>query len=377
MKIRFNKPYIQGNELQYLKEVTQTGKLAGDGEFTRLCQQFFIDSYGFKKVFLTNSGTDALEMAALLLNIQEGEEVIMPSYTFVSTANAFELRGAKLKFADVGHEFPNIDPDRIEEVITKRTRAIVVVHYAGVSCDMDRIMEIARKYNLYVVEDAAQAIDSYYKDRPLGSIGDIGIFSFHESKNIVSGEGGLCIVNREEWIPRAEILWEKGTNRKAFNRGEVNKYTWVDVGSSFLPSELNAAFLYAQLEKLRIIQDKRLQIWNEYHRQLRKLNEKGHIILPRLPQYATNNAHIFFFLTKSRSIQRNLLQYLNDAGIKAIFHYIPLHSSPYFSGKTKSLNLDNTDRYSNTIVRLPLYCELTSKEQDFIVGKIYEYFNHL
>ena len=375
MNIRFNKPFIQGNELKYIEQTFKNLKISGDGGFTKKCHQYFQNRYGFRKVLLTNSGTDALEMAALLLNIVPGDEIIMPSFTFVSTANAFELRGAKIKFVDIQQVIPNIDPDKIREAITEKTKAIVIVHYAGIACNMDEIMDIAKKYHLFVVEDAAQAIDAYYNNQPLGSIGDIGILSFHESKNIVSGEGGLCIINNEKFIERGEILWEKGTNRQAFNRGQVNKYSWVDVGSSFLPSDMIAAFLLGQLENLSLIQEKRIQIWNKYYEALYPLDSQGHIRLPRLPDFATNNAHVFFFLLKDPQIRNELLKHLQKRGIKAIFHYIPLHSSPYYSHKAPDLNLPNTENISSNIVRLPLFCELSETEQHYIIDEIFNFFD--
>lgn len=375
MSIRFNKPYIQGNEYKYLRKVIDNIKLSGGGEFTKKCHQFFQERYGFKKTLLTTSGTDALEMSAILTEIGQGDEVIMPSYTFVSTANAFVLRGAKIKFADIQDDVPNIDPAKIEKAITKNTKAIVVVHYAGIACDMDPVMEIARNYNLYVIEDAAQAIESYYKGYPLGSIGDIGIFSFHETKNIISGEGGLCIINNEDLIERAEIIWEKGTNRQAFQRGEVDKYSWVDVGSSFLPSELIAGFLYAQLENLDVIIEKRLRVWNKYFHALEELNQEGYITLPSIPSYATNNAHIFYLMVNNKQTRKTLLEHLNANGIKAIFHYVPLHSSPFFTEGFNSCYLENTEKTSNLIIRLPLFCELEENEQNFIINEIYTFYS--
>ena len=291
--IPFNKPYLSGKETDYIREAVLSGKISGDGLFTKRCHDFFEQKYGFKKVLLTTSCTDALEMAAILIDIQPGDEVIMPSYTFVSTANAFVLRGARIVFADSNKDNPNIDTDLIETLITPKTKAIVPIHYAGIACDMDKIMSLAEKYKLFVVEDAAQAIDSYFKDRPLGSIGHLAAFSFHETKNIISGEGGILIINDKRFIERAEIIREKGTNRSAFFRGEVNKYEWVDIGSSFLPSDIIAAFLFAQLENLNDIQEKRKQIWQTYHNNLKPLEYEGKIRLPHIPYFSTYNAHMF------------------------------------------------------------------------------------
>jgi len=291
--IPFNKPFFTGQETEYIKQAVSSGKISGNGTFTNKCQNFFEKKYGFKKCLLTNSCTDALEMSAILCDIQPGDEVIVPSYTFVSTANAFVLRGAKIVFADSRLDHPGIDESKIERLITSRTKMIVPVHYAGVACNMDVIMEIAKRHHLFVVEDAAQAIDSYYKGRPLGGIGHIGCFSFHETKNIQCGEGGMIVINDERFCKRAEIIWEKGTNRAEFFRGEVNKYGWVDIGSSFLPSEITAAFLFAQIEHLDEIQTRRKQIWNTYYDELKTLEKLNFLKLPYTPEYASNNGHLF------------------------------------------------------------------------------------
>ena len=315
--IPFNKPYLTGKETQYIEEAVKSGKISGNGIFTKKCQDFFETNYHIKKALLTTSCTDALEMAAILINIQEGDEVIMPSYTFVSTANAFVLRGAKIVFADSMPNHPNIDASKIEALITSKTKAIVPVHYAGVSCDMDTIMDLAKKYNLFVIEDAAQAIDSYFtgkdgKKKALGSIGHLAAFSFHETKNIIAGEGGLLAINDEQFINRAEIIWEKGTNRSSFFRGEVDKYGWVDIGSSFLPSEIIAAFLWAQLENLEKIQSKRKEIWNDYYSKLNDWANENEISLPELPSYATNNAHMFYLVCKNLEQRTSLIQHLKE-----------------------------------------------------------------
>ncbi|MGN5134326.1 dTDP-4-amino-4,6-dideoxygalactose transaminase [Aeromonas veronii] len=369
-KIPFNKPYLHGRELVYIAESVASGKISGDGVFTRKCHNYLESRYNFGKVLLTTSCTDALEMAAILLNIQPGDEVIAPSYTFVSTVNAFVLRGAKIVFADSYPEHPNIDPMQIEALITPRTRAIVVVHYAGVACDMDAIMSQADRYKIPVVEDAAQAIDSFYKSRPLGSIGCLSTFSFHETKNIISGEGGLLVINDKQYIQRAEIIREKGTNRSSFFRGEVDKYGWVDIGSSFLPSDIIAAYLYAQLEQLDAIQRRRLEIWHRYLQALTPVVGAYGIKLPSIPDYATNNAHMFYLDCASLQQRSQLIQYLELAGIKAVFHYQSLHRSPYFQGLHDGRSLPNTDHFTDSIVRLPMYFDLSNDEVDFVCAQI-------
>jgi len=365
--IPFNKPYLTGKETDYIIDAVATGKISGNGKYTKKCQNWFQENYGFKKCLLTTSCTDALEMAAILIDIQPGDEVIMPSYTFVSTANAFVLRGAKLVFVDSHKDHPGIDEASIEALITSRTKAIVPVHYAGVACDMDVIMDLANHYNLYVVEDAAQAIDSFYtgKDgvkRALGSIGHLAAFSFHETKNIISGEGGMLAINDERFLERAEIIWEKGTNRSAFFRGEVNKYGWVDVGSSFLPSDIIAAFLWAQLENLRDIQSRRSTIWDEYQRQLKDWANQLGIKTPFVPNYATNNAHMFYLVCKSLEQRNSLIAYLKENKVLAVFHYLSLHKSEFYQNKHDGRNLLQTDRYSDCLVRLPMFYELNTSE---------------
>jgi dTDP-4-amino-4,6-dideoxygalactose transaminase len=339
-----------------------------------MCHEFFEERFGFKKVFLTTSCTDALEMSALLCGIMPGDEVIMPSYTFVSSANAFILRGATVKFADTYTVYPNIDPIAIEHLITPRTRAILVVHYGGVACDMDAIMAIAVKHNLLVVEDAAHAIDSYYKGKPLGSIGDFGTFSFHETKNIICGEGGMLAVNDERFIRRAEIIWEKGTDRAAFYRGEVNKYGWKDIGSSFLPSEIIAATLYAQLESFDEIQSMRKKLWELYDHKLKPLEEEGLLKLASLPDYATNNGNMFFILTKSAEERSQLISFLKNKGIHAVFHYLPLHSSDFFHDKHDGRELPNTDRFSDCLLRLPFFNEMTEAEVNYVASSIHKFY---
>lgn len=374
MKIPFNKPFLTGKETYYIEQAVTAGKISGNGEFTKRCHNFFEQKYGFKKSLLTTSCTDALEMAAILIEIKPGDEVIIPSFTFVSTANAFILRGAKIVFVDCCTDNPNLDPSQLEELITSKTKAIVVVHYAGIACDMDLIMGIAEKYDLFVIEDAAQAIDSFYKGKPLGSIGHFGTFSFHETKNVISGEGGMLVVNDERFFGRAEIIWEKGTNRAAFFRGEINKYTWVDIGSSFLPSDLIAAFLYAQLENLEQIQNVRKNIWNRYAEGLTKLSEETKIGLPNIPDYATNNAHMFYLICASQKERDKLIDTLNANGILAVFHYLSLHKSPFYTKEHDGRNLPNSDRFSSCIVRLPLFYTLSSKEQFAIIKVIRSFF---
>jgi dTDP-4-amino-4,6-dideoxygalactose transaminase len=367
MKIPFNKPYLTGKELVYIEDAVKKGKISGNGYYTNLCQDFFKSKYGFNKCLLTTSCTDALEMAAILINIKDGDEVIMPSYTFVSTANAFVLRGAKIIFADSRTDHPGIDEEKIEALITEKTKAIVPVHYAGVACDMDKIMDLAKKYNLFVIEDAAQAIDSFYtgKDgvqKPLGSIGHLGAFSFHETKNIISGEGGMLVINDAQFSDRAEIIWEKGTNRSAFFRGEVDKYGWVDVGSSFLPSEIIAAFLWAQLENLDDIQKIRKEHWDAYYSELENWATDNEIQLPVIPSYATNNGHMFYLICKNVDQRTAIIDKLKSNDILAVFHYISLHSSPFFQQIHCGKLLSQSDRYSDCLLRLSMYYQLNVEQ---------------
>ena len=358
----FNKPYLIGSELDYIAEAVAAGQISGNGIFTKKCHEFFQERHGLGRCFLTTSCTDALEMAAILCDIEPGDEVIMPSFTFPSTANAFVLRGARIVFADSSADNPNIDAGPLEELVTERTKAIVPVHYAGVACDMDAILDLARRRGILVVEDAAQAVYSFYKGRPLGSLGDFGTFSFHETKNVISGEGGMLVVNDERYVPRAEIVWEKGTNRAAFFRGEVVKYEWVDIGSSFLPSDIIAAFLYAQLEHLDEIQKRRKGIWQAYHERLSPLAESGRIDLPVIPKYATNNAHLFYILCASLEERTRLIAYLKEHAVQAVFHYQPLHQSPYYADSHDGRPLPNCVRYSDCLLRLPFYFDLTPDE---------------
>jgi dTDP-4-amino-4,6-dideoxygalactose transaminase len=384
--IPFNKPYLTGNELEYIKEAVEVyGHISGNGIFTKKCQRYFENQWGFIKCLLTTSCTDALEMCALLLNIEPGDEVIIPSYTFVSTALAFVRQGAAIRFADSCANNPNVDENKIEELINHKTKAIVLVHYAGIACNMEQIMKIANKHNLFVVEDAAQAIDSYYVTEdekfiekiPLGRMGHLSCFSFHETKNIQCGEGGMLCINDERFTKRAEILWEKGTNRAEFFRGEINKYGWVDTGSSFLPSEITAGFLYAQLENLDNIQARRVEIWNHYYNELKPLHEAKTIHLPVIFPYATNNAHMFYFVCKTATERTALIKHLKSKGILCVFHYLSLHKSEYYKNKHSGRELPNSDRYSDCLIRLPLYYELSALQQNTIIKTIINYYECL
>lgn len=375
--IPFNKPSLTGKETQYIQEAVASGKISGDGMFTKKCHQFFEERYGFQKCLLTTSCTDALEMAAILINIQPGDEVIMPSYTFVSTANAFALRGARLVFCDSRADHPGMDESKIESLITPKTKAIVPVHYAGVACDMDVIMKLADKYQLFVVEDAAQAIDSYYtfpdgSRKPLGGIGHLAAFSFHETKNVIAGEGGMLVINEERFNERAEIIREKGTNRSKFFRGEVDKYGWVDIGSSFLPSEIIAAFLYAQLEHIGEIQQKRSSIWNRYQQLLEQRGAPYQ--LPQLPHYATNNAHMFYIRCSSLQERSALINHLRKEGILSVFHYQSLHRSDYYLQSNPPSELPMSDYYTDHLLRLPFYNSLQEADLEKITSLILSFY---
>ncbi|MBU1097104.1 MAG: dTDP-4-amino-4,6-dideoxygalactose transaminase [Ignavibacteriae bacterium HGW-Ignavibacteriae-2] len=368
--IPFNKPYLTGKELHFIYQAVYGEHISGNGIFTKKCQRFFEERYGFKKTLLTTSCTDALEMCAILTDIQPGDEVIIPSYTFVSTALAFVRQGAKIIFADSNSDNPNIDVDKIESLINEKTKAIVVVHYAGIACDMDKIMDLANKHKLIVIEDAAQAIDSYYKGKPLGSIGHLATFSFHETKNIVCGEGGLLIINDDKYVNRAEIIWEKGTNRAEFFRGNINKYGWVDSGSSFLPSDILAAYLWAQLENLDDIQLKRKNIWQHYYDSLKNWADTSNISLPHIPDYATNNGHMFYLVCNSFEQRTSLIKRLKTNGIEAVFHYLSLHNSEYYKDRHDGRILVNSDQYTECLVRLPMFYELEVSMIDFVVDII-------
>lgn len=372
--IPFNKPFLTGRELDYIQQAVASGKISGNGVFTGKCHAWMQARFGFRNTLLTSSCTDALEMAALLGDIGPGDEVIMPSYTFVSTANAFVLRGAKIVFADSREDEPNMDCDRIGELITPRTKAIVAVHYAGVACDMDALRQLAREYRLLLVEDAAQAIDAYYKGQPLGGLGDLGAFSFHETKNIISGEGGMLCINNPAMEKRAEIVWEKGTNRSAFWRGEVDRYGWVDVGSSFLPSDVTAAFLFAQLEQMEGIQARRLMLWGRYQALLQPLHDSGAIQLPYIPPYATNNAHMFYLLCSNLEARSALIDHLKRAGVHAVFHYQSLHRSPFYADRHGTRALPHCDRYTDCLLRLPLFYELQESQVDYIAAVIRDFY---
>jgi dTDP-4-amino-4,6-dideoxygalactose transaminase len=374
MKYPFNKPFLTGKEIDYIVQAVASGKISGDGKFTKLCHSFFEQRYGFRKVMLTTSCSDALEMCAILLDIKPGDEVIIPSFTFVSTANAFALRGAKIVFADSREGDPNINPALAEALITPATKAIVLVHYAGIACDMDAIMDIASRHKLHVIEDAAHSVDSFYKGRPLGSFGSLAAFSFHETKNVISGEGGMLVINDESFIKRAEIIREKGTNRSAFFRGEVDKYNWVDIGSSFLPSDIIAAFLYAQLENLDKIQERRISLWHQYYDGLKGLSEKGFIRLPVIPDYAVNNGHMFYIICRSQEERQELISFMKSADILPTFHYLSLHKSPFFEGKHDGRLLVNSDNFTEKLLRMPLYYELSDEGVKFITGKIKEFY---
>lgn len=371
MNIPFNKPYVTGKELFYIAEAHFNGRLAGDGPFTKRCHVWLEEQTGAKKVLLTHSCTAALEMAAILLNIQPGDEVIMPSYTFVSTANAFVLRGGVPVFVDIREDTLNIDEQQIEAAITPKTRAIVPVHYAGVACEMDAILEIAQRHGLAVVEDAAQGVMASYKGRALGSIGDMGAFSFHETKNVISGEGGAILVKPPALASRAEIIREKGTDRSRFFRREVDKYSWQDIGSSFLPGELVAAFLWAQLEEAKYITDQRLRIWGNYHSKLASLEAKGVLRRPVVPKECQHNAHMYYILLAPEIDRENVLNKLKKLGIHATFHYVPLHSSPAgrYYGRAQG-DLVVTNKQSERLVRLPLWVDLTEEGQAKVLNAL-------
>jgi len=374
--IDFNKPPLTGNEEKYILESIRSPKISGDGEFTKRCHKWFEEKLGCEKALLTTSCTHALEMSAILLDIKEGDEVIMPSYTFVSTANAFALRGAKIVFVDIRPDTMNIDESKIEAAITDKTRAIVPVHYAGVGCDMDTIMALADKYKLFVVEDAAQGMMSSYKGKPLGTIGHFGTFSFHETKNYTSaGEGGLLIINDERFAGRAEIIREKGTNRSAFFRGMVDKYSWVDIGSSYLMNDMSAAYLWGQLEKADEINEGRLKSWQAYYQGLKKLKDKGLIELPTIPENCNHNSHMFYIKVKDLQERTALLKHLGNLDIGAVFHYIPLHSAPAglklgrFEGEERFTTVE-----SERLIRLPMYHALDPADLQLIVTSIDDFY---
>lgn len=379
LEIAFNRPFLTGREVNYINEVLSGGKICGNGNYTQRCQNLFLERLGSKKCLLTTSCTDALEMCALLADIKPGDEVIVPSYTFVSSALAFTRQGAKVVFADSLATHPNVDPVDVERLITPKTKAIVVVHYAGVACRMDAFKRLARENGLLLIEDAAQAVDSFYisesgERSPLGSIGDLAAFSFHETKNIQCGEGGLLAINNPTLVRRAEIIWEKGTNRAEFFRGEINKYGWVDTGSSFLPNEYTAAFLWAQLEQMQQIQQRRREIWNRYYNNLK---DRTPLTLPFIPEYATNNAHMFYVTTATPRERTELIKHLKENGINAVFHYLSLHKSKYaVDNGMGGAELAKADYYTDCLLRLPLFGALTDGEVDYVTDKITEFYRN-
>ncbi len=374
--IDFNIPPFVGNEIKYIEEAVRNRKLCGDGPFTHRCSDWIKDHFQVSHALLTTSCTHALEMAAILTDVKEGDEVIMPSYTFVSTADAFVQRGANIVFVDIRPDTMNLDETLLEDAITDKTRAIVPVHYAGVACEMDTILSVAARHGLRVVEDAAQAFSSCYKGRPLGTIGDFGCLSFHETKNLSMGEGGAILFQDPSYLEKAEIIREKGTNRSKFFRGQIDKYTWVDYGSSYLPSELNAAYLWAQLEQAQVIQEDRLASWEYYHRELADLEEEGFLTRPVIPEYATNNAHMYFIKVKDLDTRTRLLSYLKARGVLAVFHYIPLHSAP--AGQ-KYGRFHGEDRYttkeSERLIRLPMYYGLKETDREYVVTVLHQFFH--
>ena len=373
--ISFNVPPYLGTENKYIEEAIANHKICGDGEFTKKCNSRLEELTGTKKALLTTSCTHATEMAAILADIRPGDEVIMPSYTFVSTADAFVLRGATPVFVDIRPDTMNIDEKLIEDAITDKTRAIVPVHYAGVGCEMDTIMDIARRHDLKVIEDAAQGIDAYYKGRALGTIGDYGCFSFHETKNLSMGEGGALLIRDEADVERAEIVREKGTNRSQFFRGQIDKYTWVDAGSSYLPSELNAAYLWAQLQDIKKIQDDRMKTWNRYYEAFSDMAKDGRIDIPYIPDGCQHNAHMFYIKAKNLEERTKLIDYLGRNDILAVFHYVPLHSSPAGRAYGRFCGEDRyTTKESERLVRLPLYYDMDQAAQEYIIGKVYEFY---
>jgi len=369
-KIPFNRPYLTGRELEFIEEALESRHLAGDGRFTRRCQSFFEQRYGFGHTFLTASCTDALEMCALLTEVGPGDEVIIPSYTFVSTANAFALRGATIRFADSLPENPNIDPAAVRRLINPRTKVVVVVHYGGVACDMAEILAIAKEHNLIVVEDAAQAIDSTYRGKPLGSLGDLSAFSFHETKNLQCGQGGLAVVNNSAYVERAEVLWQKGTNRSQFLKGKVDKYRWVDLGSSFLPGETVAAFLWAQLCEIDEIQRKRCHIWDTYCRGLKTI-PRG-VRVPDVSGDTSRNGHLFYLVFEKHGASP-FIRYAAERGVQATSHYLSLHNSPFFKTLHDERTLPWSDFYTDSLVRLPLYCDLATAQIEEVISVVADY----
>ena len=373
--INFNVPPYVGKEIEYIKDVISKRKICGDGEYTKKCNKWMEEKFNADKVLLTTSGTSALDLSMLLCDLKPGDEVILPSYTFSSTANAFAIYGAKLVFVDIRPDTMNIDETKIEAAITDKTRAIIVVHYAGVACEMDTIMDIAKRHNLLVVEDAAQGVMSKYKGKYLGTIGDMGCYSFHETKNYSMGEGGAIIINNPEYIERAEILREKGTNRSKFYRGQVDKYTWVDIGDSFLPSELNAAYLWGQLEMAEEINDNRLNVWNRFYNAFKPLEEAGKVELPFIPTDCVHNAHMFYLKCKDLNERTAFISFMKEKGVQCVFHYIPLHSAPAGLKYGRFVGEDKyTTKESERLVRLPMYYGMTEEEQKTVIDSVLDYF---
>ena len=370
--IPFNKPFVTGNELKFIDEVISSSYIASNGKFTKKCERFFEKKYGFERALLTNSCTTALEMAAILINVKPGDEIIVPSYTYVSTANVFVKYGAKIIFADVCEDFPNLDAEKLETLISKNTKAIVPVHYAGVSCNMDRIMQIANRHKLFVIEDAAMSINSKYKSRYVGSIGHFAAFSFHETKNISCGEGGLLVVNDSRFINRAETIRDKGTNRNQFLKGNIKKYEWVDVGGSFAANEITAAYLYAQLEQLEYIQRKRKELWITYKNEFDTF-ESSFLELQSIPSYAYSNNHTFFVLCNSKMIRNKLIEFMAQKGIQLSFHYQSLHQATYFLEHNQQITLPFSEKYSDQLVRLPLFSDLDIEQVKFICEQVMEF----
>jgi dTDP-4-amino-4,6-dideoxygalactose transaminase len=373
--IPFNKPHLTGKETEYINDAINSGKIAGDGKYTKACEAFFENRYGFPKTYLTTSCTHAIELAALLIDIKPGDEVIIPSYTFVSSANPFILRGAKVVFVDSSPNSPSMDVDLVEALITPLTKAILAVHYGGIPCDIQKLRTIADNHNLFLIVDAAQTLDSYYHDKPVGSFGHLSAFSFHETKNITCGEGGLLVINDDSFIERAEILREKGTNRSSFMRGEVNRYNWVDVGSSYIPSDILAAYLFAQLECLDDIQQRRLAIWEKYYLSLKTLQTNHKIKLPYLPKGVKHNAHTFYFTCNSLQIRQNFITFMNENGVQVQFHYLPLHNSPYYKDHHGNRELPMADHYYNCLVRLPLFYDMTDDNIQTVTELTLRFFN--
>lgn len=373
-KIPFNKQNLFGNELQYISDAFSYGKVSGDGIFTKKCSAFISNRYSINKVLLTTSCTHALELSAMLINLKSGDEVILPSYTFVSTVNAIVLRGAKPVFCDIREDNLNIDEEKIEELITDKTKAIIAVHYAGVACEMDKIMDLSEQYNLWIIEDAAQAINAKYKEKYLGSIGHFGTFSFHETKNISCGEGGALLINCKDFEERAEIIREKGTNRSKFFRGLVDKYSWVDIGSSYLPSEINAAVLLAQLENIDKIQKKRESIYKKYYKRLISLQERNFIRLPEINSFAKSNFHLFYIILNDNNTRDKLMKHLKSRGIIAVFHYLPLHKSEFYHSNYDQIKLPLTEDLSSRLLRLPIYYSLKLENVNHIIDSIMNFF---